>query len=90
MNELPAELVELICEFLDASLMSDDRKTWTRETRLAEELGFDGMDIADLCLWLEDQFDFDFDFDDVKKAATLGGLADLLAAKKNAQNSTSA
>lgn len=63
-----------------------DTSNWTAETSLEADLGLDSMDIADLCIWLEDEFGFEFDFEDVKRAATLGGLSSLVRDKQSAQN----
>ncbi len=50
----------------------------TRDTDIVEDLGVDSLDIAELLLTLEDEFDITIPEEDIAKLKTVGDLVDFM------------
>ena len=60
---------KILCEQLD--LEEDDV---TLESNIAEDLGGDSMDVVDLIMSIEDEFDLEVPDEDVEKIKTVGDM----------------
>jgi len=63
------KFVELLVEELQI-----DRKEITMEAELANDLGINSIELADLVMLCEDKFDIEFDDDDIRKLTTVGDV----------------
>ena len=59
----------ILCSQLDV-----DEDTVTMESRIIDDLGADSLDLADLVMSLEDEFDLEVPDEDVEKIKTIGDL----------------
>lgn len=63
------KIKQIICEEFDI-----DELDVTPETLLLDDLGFDELDLADLCMSLEDAFDKEISDEDLENIKTVGDL----------------
>ena len=63
------QFVELLVEELQI-----DRDDITMEAELANDLGINSIELADLVMLCEDKFDIEFDDDDIRKFTTVGDV----------------
>lgn len=63
------KIKRIICEEFEI-----DENDVTPDVYLEEDLGFDEIDIADLCMSLEDAFDKEISDDDLENIKTVGDL----------------
>ena len=61
---------EILCDQLDV-----DAKDVTMEASITEDLGADSLDIVDLVMSLEDEFDIEIPDEDIEGIRTVGELA---------------
>lgn len=59
----------ILCEQLDA----DENKV-TMDTLIAEDLGADSLDVVDLLMSLEDEFDVEIPDEEIENIKTVGNL----------------
>ena len=55
-----------------------DEDKITRETNIVDDLGVDSLDIAELLLTLEDEFDISIPEEDIANLKTVGDLVDFM------------
>lgn len=68
---MPYEKIkQIICEEFEI-----DEDEITPDTHLAHDLGFDELDIADLCMSLEDAFEKEISDEDLEGIETVGDFA---------------
>lgn len=67
------ELIELLCEQLD--IEADEVN---ENTDIVNDLGADSLDVVDLVMTLEDEFDIEIPDEDIEKIHTVGELAHYL------------
>ncbi len=67
------KLVDLLAAQLDA-----DRDSITEETDILDDLGADSLDVVDLVMTLEDEFDMEIPDEDVEGIRTVGELVKYL------------
>ena len=63
------KFVELLVEELQI-----DRNDITMEAELANDLGINSIELADLVMLCEDKFEIEFDDDDIRKLTTVGDV----------------
>lgn len=71
---------EKITEILSAQL-DVDAETMTLETRIAEDLGADSLDVVELLMSVEDEFDVEIPEEDIAELKTIGDVVDYIQAK---------
>lgn len=67
------KLTEILAEQLDAEAGSI-----TQETKLVEDLGADSLDVVDLVMTLEDEFDMEIPDEDIENVRTVGDIVKYL------------
>ena len=67
------KLIDLLAKQLDA-----DRDSITEETDILDDLGADSLDVVDLVMTLEDEFDMEIPDEDVEGIRTVGDLVKYL------------
>ncbi len=72
------KLVEILAEQLDT-----DKESMTADTKIADDLGADSLDLVDLLMSIEDEFEIEIPDEDVEGLQTIGEVADYIAAHKN-------
>ena len=75
------ELFEKVKEILVNELRIDEAKI-TREATLANDLGVNSLELAELVLVVEEQLNVEINEDDLHKFITVGDVADYLEALK--------
>ena len=80
MSNIEEEVIGIIAEQLGA-----DKATITRGTDIANDLGADSLDIAELMIAFEEKFSIDIDESEAQNIATVGQVIDHIqtAAGKN-------
>ena len=63
------KIKQIICEEFEI-----DESDVTLDAKLALDLGFDELDMADLCMSLEDTFEQEISDEDLEKIKTVGDL----------------
>ncbi len=63
------KIKQIICEEFEI-----DENDVTLDALLQDDLGFDELDMADLCMSLEDAFDKEISDEDLEKIKTVGDL----------------
>lgn len=63
------KIKQIICEEFEI-----DESDITTDTLLSDDLGFDELDIADLCMSLEDAFEKEISDEDLENIRTVGDL----------------
>ena len=66
-------IFEKICDIL-AEQLDIDRDDITMELSIADDLGADSLDLVDLLMSLEDEFDIEVPDEDVEKIKTVGDV----------------
>ena len=66
-------IFEKITEIL-AEQLAADQDTMTMETKIAEELGADSLDLVDLLMSIEDEFDVEIPDEEIEKMKTVGDV----------------
>ena len=72
------KIKELIAEELGA-----DAATITKETTFDEDLGADSLDIVELVMALEEEFDIEIPDSDAEKVVTVGDVVDYIKENVN-------
>ena len=67
------KIVELLAEQLDV-----DKETITAETRIAEDLNADSLDVVEMLMAIEDEIDFQIPDEDIENLKTVGDVADYI------------
>lgn len=67
------KIKQIICEEFEI-----DENDVNLDTLLEDDLGFDELDLADLCMSLEDVFDREISDEDLEKISTVGDLVNHL------------
>ena len=62
--------------------LSIDADAISMEAELANDLGVNSLDLADLVLLCEDEFGIEFSEDDIHKLITVGDVAEYIEANK--------
>lgn len=72
------KVISIIAEQLGA-----DKETITRQTDIANDLGADSLDFAELMIVFEEQFDIDIIEEDAQNITTVGQVIDNIEASLN-------
>lgn len=67
------KVAEILAEQLDAEVGSI-----STETKLVEDLGADSLDVVDLVMTLEDEFDMEIPDEDIENVRTVGDIVKYL------------
>lgn len=70
------KITEILAEQLDA-----DRDAMTLETKIADDLGADSLDLVDLLMSVEDEFGIEIPDEDVEGIQTIGDIVDYINEK---------
>ena len=73
-DEYAVKIKEIVAEQLNY-----DIEKLTDETKFVEDLNADSLEIVELIMALENEFNCEISEDDVEKIKTIGDLADVLA-----------
>ncbi len=68
-KEIEEKIIDVIAEQLGR-----DKETITRESDIANDLGADSLDVAELLIAFEETFDIDIDEDKAQNIATVGDV----------------
>ncbi len=71
------KIVEILAEQFD-----EDEKSITTDTNLTEDLGADSLDLADVLMAIEDEFEVEIPDEDIENIKTVGDIVDYIEAKK--------
>jgi len=74
MSEVSDKIFQMIAEQLDVPL-----EQVTATSRFIEDLGADSLDVVELIMTLEEEFDIDIPDDDAQELATVGAAAKYVA-----------
>ena len=66
-------VVEIVCEHLAV-----DKEKVTRDTKFIEDIGADSLDIVELVMELEEEFDIQIPDDQAEKIKTVGEAVDFI------------
>ena len=66
-------VIEIVCEHLAVS-----KETVTRSTSFVEDIGADSLDIVELVMELEEEFDIQIPDDQAEKIKTVGEAVDFI------------
>ncbi len=72
------KITEILAEQLDA-----DIESMTAETKIADDLGADSLDLVDLLMSVEDEFGIEIPDEDVESIQTIGDIVDYINNKLN-------
>ena len=78
MNYDHAVLSDLACTLVADQLPYDARRDVRPESHLADDLGFDSLDVIELVMACEEEFDIIIEEEDSEKFATVQDLIDYL------------
>jgi acyl carrier protein len=78
MNYDRAVLSDLACTLVADQLPYDARREVQPESHLADDLGFDSLDVIELVMACEEEFDIIIEEEDSEKFATVQDLIDYL------------
>ncbi|MBO7217943.1 MAG: acyl carrier protein [Clostridia bacterium] len=70
------KITEILAEQLDA-----DRDAMTMETKIADDLGADSLDLVDLLMSIEDEFGIEIPDEDVESIQTIGDIVEYINSK---------
>lgn len=70
------KITEILAEQLDA-----DREAMTMETKIADDLGADSLDLVDLLMSVEDEFGIEIPDEDVENIQTIGDIVEYINSK---------
>ena len=68
---------EILCQQLDI-----EEDTVTMESSIIDDLGADSLDVVDLLMTMDDEFDIEVPDEDVEKMKTVGDLVKYVEANK--------
>jgi len=71
-----AKVIDIVCEHLAVG-----KDKVSRETRFIEDIGADSLDIVELVMELEEEFDIQIPDDQAEKIKTVGEAVDSIEAK---------
>ncbi|MBO5200768.1 MAG: acyl carrier protein [Clostridia bacterium] len=71
-------IFEKITEIL-AEQLSADQESMTMDTKIAEDLGADSLDLVDLLMSIEDEFGVEIPDEEVENLHTIGEVVDYIA-----------
>jgi len=74
MSEIDDKIHNMIAEQLDVPL-----EQVTATSRFIEDLGADSLDVVELIMTLEEEFDIDIPDDDAQELATVGAATEYIA-----------
>ena len=77
------KVIDIIAEQLGV-----DKANISRDTDIANDLGADSLDIAELLIEFEEQFDIDIDEENAQNISTVGQVIDHIQAALNNEEST--
>ncbi|MBQ1546267.1 MAG: acyl carrier protein [Clostridia bacterium] len=66
-----------------AEQFSEDEESITRATELKEDLGADSLDLADVIMAIEAEFEVDLQDEDIESIKTVGDIVDFIENRKN-------
>lgn len=69
------KIAQILAEQLDA-----DVETITAETKIAEDLGADSLDVVELLMSIEDEFDVEVPDEEIENVKTVGDVVDYIQA----------
>lgn len=70
------KITEILAEQLDA-----DKESMTPDTKIADDLGADSLDLVDLLMSVEDEFGIEIPDEDVENIQTIGDIVDYINEK---------
>lgn len=70
------KITEILAEQLAA-----DKDTMTNDTKIAEDLGADSLDLVDLLMSIEDEFGIEIPDEEVENLKTIGDVVNYISAK---------
>lgn len=70
------KITEILAEQLDA-----DKDAMTVDTKIADDLGADSLDLVDLLMSVEDEFGIEIPDEDVENIQTIGDIVDYIDKK---------
>ena len=79
-EQIETRVFEIVCESLGVN-----RSEVKRETRFIEDIGADSLDIVELIMELEEEFEINIPDDQAEKIKTVGEAIDYIAREKNKQ-----
>ncbi|MBQ3692950.1 MAG: acyl carrier protein [Clostridia bacterium] len=65
-----------------AEQFDEEEDSITSETNLTEDLGADSLDLADVLMAIEDEFEVEIPDEDIENIKTVGDIVDYIEAKK--------
>lgn len=68
---------QLLADQLDASV-----EDMTADTKIAEDLGADSLDVVELLMSIEDEFEIEIPDDKIEQIKTIGDLVDYIESEK--------
>lgn len=68
------KITAILAEQLDA-----DAETMTNDTKIADDLGADSLDLVDLLMSIEDEFGVEIPDEEVENLTTIGEVCDYIA-----------
>ncbi len=71
------KITEMIVEKLDA-----DAEKINRDTKFKEDLEIDSLDLFDLVMAVEDEFNIEIPSEELEKITTVGALVDFIESKQ--------
>ena len=71
-------IFEKITEIL-AEQLAADQETMTLDTKIAEELGADSLDLVDLLMSIEDEFGVEIPDEEVENLHTIGDVVEYIS-----------
>ena len=77
-KEIEEKIIDVIAEQLGR-----DKETITRDSDIANDLGADSLDVAELMIAFEESFDIDIDEDNAQNIATVGDVVKQIASQLN-------
>lgn len=75
-NEIFVRLVRILSKQLNI-----EEEKILPQSRLADELGADSLDTAEIAMQIQDEFAYDFKDDEIAKVKTVGDILDALTAE---------
>lgn len=70
------KITEILAEQLDA-----EREAMTMDTKIADDLGADSLDLVDLLMSIEDEFGIEIPDEDVENIQTIGDIVEYINRK---------
>lgn len=79
MNSILSEIETNIVLDILVEQLGAERSQLTREARLEEDLGADSLELVEIAVALDEQFDISLPDEAIDRVSTVGDLLDLLA-----------